>query len=120
MKIIEKFTKTLPEQLEALEQDLLERALTLTDGNIAKASWVLGIRRTTMVEKMKKYGTRLFLPHLEFRKREVAINKDAQSFISIPVTKEQAAAFKDFQQDLKSVSVEGTARTGLTITFNQE
>lgn len=39
-----------------LEQTMIKRALKQTNGVVAKASELLGLRRTTLVEKMKKYG----------------------------------------------------------------
>ena len=36
--------------------DLIRQALEMQDGVVARASELLGMRRTTLVEKMKKYG----------------------------------------------------------------
>lgn len=53
---------TLPEtdfdlknQLEAIERAWIEQALTHNDGVVAQAARQLGIRRTTLVEKLRKY-----------------------------------------------------------------
>ncbi len=42
--------------LATLEQDLIEQALTESDSVVARAADLLQIRRTTLVEKMRKYG----------------------------------------------------------------
>lgn len=39
-----------------LEMDLIRQALEMQDGVVARAAELLGMRRTTLVEKMKKYG----------------------------------------------------------------
>ena len=46
----------LREYLAQLEQDLIQQALTAEDGVVARAAERLNIRRTTLVEKMRKYG----------------------------------------------------------------
>ncbi|NTS75347.1 sigma-54-dependent Fis family transcriptional regulator [Catenovulum sp. SM1970] len=46
----------LKEYLADLEIDLINQALIMHTGVVARAAEVLGIRRTTLVEKMKKYG----------------------------------------------------------------
>lgn len=46
----------LKEYLETLEQSLIEQALSSCDGVVARAADMLQIRRTTLVEKMRKYG----------------------------------------------------------------
>lgn len=46
----------LREYLAELEQDLIQQALTEEDGVVARAAERLNIRRTTLVEKMRKYG----------------------------------------------------------------
>ncbi|AWB67367.1 sigma-54-dependent Fis family transcriptional regulator [Saccharobesus litoralis] len=46
----------LKEYLAELEIDLINQALAMHAGVVARAAEVLGIRRTTLVEKMKKYG----------------------------------------------------------------
>jgi sigma-54 specific flagellar transcriptional regulator A len=45
----------LKSQLEAIERAWIEQALTNNDGVVAQAARQLGIRRTTLVEKLRKY-----------------------------------------------------------------
>ncbi|MFA5627621.1 MAG: sigma-54-dependent Fis family transcriptional regulator [Thiohalomonadaceae bacterium] len=45
----------LKEYLAELELDFIKQALDMTDGVVARAAEQLGMRRTTLVEKMKKY-----------------------------------------------------------------
>lgn len=45
----------LKNQLEAIERAWIEQALTHNDGVVAQAARQLGIRRTTLVEKLRKY-----------------------------------------------------------------
>jgi sigma-54 specific flagellar transcriptional regulator A len=42
--------------LEALEQQLIERAMQSAGGTVAQAARLLGLRRTTLVEKLRKYS----------------------------------------------------------------
>lgn len=42
--------------MEALEQRLIERALQSSGGTVAQAARLLGLRRTTLVEKLRKYA----------------------------------------------------------------
>ncbi|MFQ1659358.1 helix-turn-helix domain-containing protein [Aeromonas veronii] len=42
--------------LADLEVELIRQALESQDGVVARAADLLGMRRTTLVEKMKKYG----------------------------------------------------------------
>lgn len=46
----------LKELLAELEVDLIRQALEQQDGVVARAAEQLGMRRTTLVEKMRKYG----------------------------------------------------------------
>ncbi|WP_409523819.1 sigma-54 dependent transcriptional regulator [Nitrincola sp. MINF-07-Sa-05] len=46
----------LKEHLETLERSLIEQALDATEQVVARAAKHLRIRRTTLVEKMRKYG----------------------------------------------------------------
>jgi sigma-54 specific flagellar transcriptional regulator A len=46
----------LKELLAELEVDLIKQALDQQDGVVARAAEQLGMRRTTLVEKMRKYG----------------------------------------------------------------
>jgi transcriptional regulator with PAS, ATPase and Fis domain len=41
--------------LQVFEQDLIHEALRRTDGNKTKASELLGIKRTTLIEKLKRF-----------------------------------------------------------------
>ena len=57
------FSQVLPEEgvnlkelLSDLEIGLIRQALEMQDGVVARAADMLGMRRTTLVEKMKKYG----------------------------------------------------------------
>lgn len=59
---VEECDLTLPDdgislkgQLEAIEQAWIQAALAQADAVVAKAARLLGIRRTTLVEKMRKY-----------------------------------------------------------------
>ncbi|PLX42943.1 MAG: sigma-54-dependent Fis family transcriptional regulator [Deltaproteobacteria bacterium] len=47
---------SLAETVEAAERDLITRVLTLTGGNKKRAASILGIHRTTLYEKLSKYG----------------------------------------------------------------
>jgi sigma-54 dependent transcriptional regulator, flagellar regulatory protein len=42
--------------LESLEQRLIERAMRTANGTVAQAARLLGLRRTTLVEKLRKYS----------------------------------------------------------------
>jgi sigma-54 dependent transcriptional regulator, flagellar regulatory protein len=46
----------LREYLEALERRLIARALQAAGGTVAQAARLLGLRRTTLVEKLRKYA----------------------------------------------------------------
>jgi len=43
--------------LESLEQRLIERAMQSSGGTVAQAARLLGLRRTTLVEKLRKYSS---------------------------------------------------------------
>ncbi|HTP39001.1 MAG TPA: sigma-54 dependent transcriptional regulator [Steroidobacteraceae bacterium] len=45
----------LRDYLETLEKKLITRALHLSSGTVAQAARLLGLRRTTLVEKLRKY-----------------------------------------------------------------
>ncbi len=45
----------LKDHLQALEEDLIQQAFTASDGVVAKAAKLLNMRRTTLVEKIRKY-----------------------------------------------------------------
>ena len=44
----------LPELVGRIERDLISRALARTEGNRADAARLLGLKRTTLVEKLKR------------------------------------------------------------------
>lgn len=46
----------LKDLVSNVEISMIKQALAQTDGVVAKACEILGLRRTTLVEKMKKYG----------------------------------------------------------------
>jgi sigma-54 specific flagellar transcriptional regulator A len=46
----------LRQYLESLERRLIARALESAGGTVAQAARLLGLRRTTLVEKLRKYG----------------------------------------------------------------
>ncbi|MDX1480346.1 MAG: sigma-54 dependent transcriptional regulator [Woeseiaceae bacterium] len=46
----------LKSHLAAIEQNLIEKALDRSDGVVAQAARLLNLRRTTLVEKLGKYG----------------------------------------------------------------
>jgi len=48
--------KSLPEQIEKIERNSIQNALYETDGNRTLAARRLGIGRTCLIAKMKKYG----------------------------------------------------------------
>jgi two-component system response regulator AtoC len=43
--------------LENLERQLIDRALNKANGNRTEAAALLGLNRTTLVEKLRKYAT---------------------------------------------------------------
>lgn len=47
----------LPGYLASIERDLIHRALDRTGGNRNKAADLLRIKRTTLVEKLRRLGT---------------------------------------------------------------
>ena len=47
---------SLHEQMDALERSLVSRMLAATSGNQSEAARRLGISRTTLIDRMKKYG----------------------------------------------------------------
>ena len=49
-------TLDLRSALENLERDLIDRALTKAGGNRTEAAALLGLNRTTLVEKLRKYA----------------------------------------------------------------
>lgn len=47
---------SLREHIENIERSLIQEALGMTDGVVAKAAKLLGLQRTTLVEKIKRLG----------------------------------------------------------------
>ena len=45
----------LPELVGRIERELISRALARTEGNRADAARLLGLKRTTLVEKLKRF-----------------------------------------------------------------
>lgn len=45
----------LKNYISNVEKDLIQQAVNFTDGNVSKASKLLNIQRTTLIEKIKKY-----------------------------------------------------------------
>jgi sigma-54 specific flagellar transcriptional regulator A len=45
----------LKDHLSAIEIGLIRKALEEADGTVAEAARLLGMRRTTLVEKLRKY-----------------------------------------------------------------
>jgi len=46
----------MPSYLAAIERDLIQRSLDRTGGNRNRAAELLHIKRTTLVEKLKRFG----------------------------------------------------------------
>ena len=46
----------LKDHIEAIEMTLIRQALEKSDGVVAHAAKLLNTRRTTLVEKLRKYG----------------------------------------------------------------
>lgn len=49
--------------IEAIEKCLIAQALQRTKGSRVHAAFLLGLKRTTLVEKMRRYGFPLHGPH---------------------------------------------------------
>lgn len=54
--VLPKYGLSLPSYMEQLERSLTEQALERTEGNRARAARLLGINRTTLVERLKRLG----------------------------------------------------------------
>ena len=48
--------KSFKEALQGAEAQIIQKVLTQTKGNRKKAAQILGVNRTTLYNKMKKYG----------------------------------------------------------------
>ena len=46
----------LKEHLVEIERNLIKQALTRAEGNVSKAARLLNLQRTTLIEKINKYG----------------------------------------------------------------
>ena len=47
----------LPALISSIERELIERSLERTRGNKGRAAQLLGLKRTTLVEKLKRLGS---------------------------------------------------------------
>jgi sigma-54 specific flagellar transcriptional regulator A len=45
--------------LSDVEQDIIQRALTETDGNVSRCAKLLRMQRTTLIERIKKYDLKV-------------------------------------------------------------
>ena len=45
--------------LSEIEQDLIERALRESDGNVSRCAKLLRMQRTTLIERIKKYNLKM-------------------------------------------------------------
>jgi len=55
-RLMQMSNTSLKEQLGSLEEQLIGQAMQKADGVVAQAARLLGMRRTTLVEKIGKYG----------------------------------------------------------------
>ncbi|MFZ9734675.1 MAG: helix-turn-helix domain-containing protein, partial [Burkholderiaceae bacterium] len=46
----------LKKRISDIEKALIEQALTQADGNVSQTARILNIQRTTLIEKINKYG----------------------------------------------------------------
>jgi hypothetical protein len=75
----------LNEFLKDLEVHLIEQALDRADGNRSAAAKMLGVHRTTLVEKIRRFGIN-FRPHAQNRRVITAV--DVKEVLrAIPVVK---------------------------------
>lgn len=68
-------TVNLNDLLHQAEKDLLKAALSLSGGCITHAANQLGLNRTTLVEKVKRFGLRDFVASLKAPKDLDTIEK---------------------------------------------
>lgn len=59
---VESMTQTLPVFMETLEKGIIERALQKSNNNKKQAAQLLGLNRTTFVEKCRRFGFPLNIP----------------------------------------------------------
>jgi sigma-54 specific flagellar transcriptional regulator A len=45
--------------LSDVEQDIIQRALSETDGNVSRCAKLLRMQRTTLIERIKKYDLKV-------------------------------------------------------------
>lgn len=58
--------------LEACEREAIKAALDKHEGNRSKAAKSLGINRTTLIEKIKKFGLQTYYDETAARRDEIA------------------------------------------------
>ena len=51
--------QSLKGMLSEIEQDLIERALRESDGNVSRCAKLLRMQRTTLIERIKKYNLKM-------------------------------------------------------------
>ena len=51
--------QSLKAMLSDIEQDLIERALQESDGNVSRCAKLLRMQRTTLIERIKKYNLKM-------------------------------------------------------------
>jgi DNA-binding NtrC family response regulator len=56
LPVLDDSTLDLRTALEAVERSLIDRALSKANGNRTEAAALLGLNRTTLVEKLRKYA----------------------------------------------------------------
>ena len=49
---------SLKHRLAEIERDLISQALSRTNGNISQTARILNLQRTTLIEKIQKFGLR--------------------------------------------------------------
>lgn len=56
----------LKELMDRIEKDIIVRSLRMADGNQKQAAGILGIKYTTLHEKLKKFGIRFHKTPVDF------------------------------------------------------
>ena len=49
---------SLKHRLAEIERDLISQALSRTNGNVSQTARILNVQRTTLIEKIQKFGLR--------------------------------------------------------------
>ena len=49
---------SLKHRLAEIERDLIAQALSRTNGNVSQTARILNVQRTTLIEKIQKFGLR--------------------------------------------------------------